>query len=66
LSSLERTVSGEFAEWTDEERVLSLEWIARNYPNESVQVQEALRKAWRDGQRQRTLRPDKMASDAAR
>ncbi len=64
LSSLDRTASGAFTDWTDEERVLSLEWIARNYPNESVPVQEALRKAWRDGQRQSASRPGSIANDA--
>ena len=48
-ANLER--AGKDDDWTDTEQVLSLEWITRNYPNESAAVQAALRRAWRDGQR---------------
>ncbi|BCF95180.1 hypothetical protein [Paraburkholderia largidicola] len=44
--------------WTDEERVLSHEWVRRHYPNETASTQAALRLAWRDGQRLRTAHPD--------
>ncbi|TCG02014.1 hypothetical protein BZM27_54285 [Paraburkholderia steynii] len=37
--------------WTDEERVLSHEWVRRHYPNETASTQAALRMAWRDDQR---------------
>jgi hypothetical protein len=58
LSLLDRTATGNFTGWTDEERVLSMEWVARNYPNESTAVKEALQQAWREGQRQPASRPD--------
>jgi hypothetical protein len=44
--------------WTDEERVLSHEWVRRHYPNETASTQAALRMAWRDGQRLRSAHPD--------
>ncbi len=44
--------------WTDEERVLSHEWVKRHYPNETATTQAALRLAWRDGQRLRNAHPD--------
>jgi hypothetical protein len=46
------------ADWTDEERVLSHQWVTRFYPNEPEAVQVALREAWRDGQRMRSAHPD--------
>ncbi|BCZ85524.1 hypothetical protein PTKU64_91990 (plasmid) [Paraburkholderia terrae] len=46
------------ADWTDEERVLSQQWVTRCYPNEPAVVQRALREAWRDGQRMRAAHPD--------
>jgi hypothetical protein len=52
LASFERTRDGE-DDWTDEERVLSDEWVRGNYPTESESVRAALRKAWVDGQRLR-------------
>jgi hypothetical protein len=33
--------------WSDEERVLSHEWVRRHYPNETASTQAALRMAWR-------------------
>jgi hypothetical protein len=53
LSSFEEPRTGEDNDWTDEERVLSNEWVLRNYPNESESIRAALRKAWCDGQRLR-------------
>lgn len=44
--------------WTDEERVLSHEWVRRHYPSETASTQAALRLAWRDGQRLRNAHPD--------
>ncbi|ADG20997.1 hypothetical protein [Paraburkholderia atlantica] len=53
LASFEETRDVEDNDWTDEERVLSSEWVQRNFPNESDSVRAALRKAWVDGQRLR-------------
>ncbi|MEX3901428.1 hypothetical protein [Paraburkholderia sp. BR10954] len=50
LASFEETREGE-NDWTDQERVLSSEWVQRNFPNEADSVRAALRKAWVDGQR---------------
>lgn len=58
LASLDREGADDCAGWTDEERILSRDWVTRNYPNESNEVQAALQKAWRDGQRLRVQRPD--------
>ncbi|SIT48738.1 conserved hypothetical protein [Paraburkholderia ribeironis] len=53
LASFEQARDGETDDWTDEERVLSDEWVLRKYPNEPESVRAALRKAWVDGQRLR-------------
>ncbi|CAN7719479.1 hypothetical protein [Paraburkholderia hospita] len=45
-------------DWSEEERVLSHDWVRRNYPNETAATQAALRMAWRDGQRLRAAHPD--------
>lgn len=58
LTSLDRDDADDCAGWTDEERILSNDWVIKNYPNEPNEVQAALRKAWRDGQRLRVRRPD--------
>ncbi|MDQ7979967.1 hypothetical protein QYH69_22250 [Paraburkholderia sp. SARCC-3016] len=50
--------------WTDEERVLSHEWVRRHYPNETASTQAALRMAWRDGQRLRSAHPDSPRASA--
>jgi len=54
------------ADWTDEERVLSHQWVTRFYPNEPAAVQVALRTAWRDGQRMRSAHPDTPPGSAGR
>ncbi|MGF6439590.1 hypothetical protein [Paraburkholderia youngii] len=51
LASLDESKVGELDDWTDEERILSNEWVLRHYPNESENIRTALRKAWCDGQR---------------
>ncbi|MEX3791083.1 hypothetical protein [Paraburkholderia sp. BR14374] len=51
LASLDESKVGELGDWTDEERILSNEWVLRHYPNESENIRTALRKAWCDGQR---------------
>ncbi|MEM5440482.1 hypothetical protein [Paraburkholderia diazotrophica] len=50
--------------WTDEERILSHEWVRRHYPNETASTQAALRMAWRDGQRLRSAHPDSPRASA--
>jgi hypothetical protein len=64
LSKVDRAIAAavshppEGDEWTDEERLLSHDWVKRHYPNESAVTQAALRMAWRDGQRLRSAHPD--------
>ncbi|MEZ0606280.1 hypothetical protein ACAX43_29755 [Paraburkholderia sp. IW21] len=53
LTSFEHDDAVDCAGWTDEERILSSAWVTKNYPSESNEVQAALRRAWRDGQRLR-------------
>ncbi|WP_225031123.1 hypothetical protein [Paraburkholderia sp. XV] len=58
LKALDNSIERSDADWTDEERVLSHQWVTHRYPNEPVAVQHALREAWRDGQRMRAAHPD--------
>ncbi|MFM0616123.1 hypothetical protein PQR37_18840 [Paraburkholderia nemoris] len=58
LASLDRAGADDCEGWTSDERILSHNWVTKNYPNESDEMQAALRKAWRDGQRLRVQRPD--------
>ncbi|APA90632.1 hypothetical protein BJG93_33030 (plasmid) [Paraburkholderia sprentiae WSM5005] len=53
LASFEEQRDGDGNDWTDDERLLSNEWVQLNFPNEPETIRAALRKAWVDGQRLR-------------